>query len=126
MNISDETLDAAYQKFGERRWDDETVRRLVTFIVETELDGMRAHPLLTYVDGEIVEVMTEREWFEKYDEPTRIQKSADATFEHTDDKSDEGLVSIISRREHPNPDAVLAEFGLDGTDEMGVVLGDDE
>jgi hypothetical protein len=29
--------------------------------------------------------------------------------------------TVITRREHPDPDKVLAEFGYEGTDEMGVV-----
>ena len=38
MRISNETLDAAFQRFGERQWTDSSVRELVSFIVDREID----------------------------------------------------------------------------------------
>ena len=38
MRIGDETLDAAFQRFGERQWTDKSVRKLVSFVVDREID----------------------------------------------------------------------------------------
>jgi len=38
MRISNKTLDAAFAKFGERRWEDDDIRELVKFIVNDSLD----------------------------------------------------------------------------------------
>jgi hypothetical protein len=39
MRISDETLEAAYPlRFRERRWDDESIRELVSFVVDREIN----------------------------------------------------------------------------------------